>query len=110
MDTTDTMDTITNLRKYRVLESPTNLFNADGKGIAIFDLVSSIIGFYLIDLLYGGKLFKAYGYKYYAFVIPFGIVVHLILDQNTFLSKQLFSSEINIHKIIVAVIIIYLAL
>ena len=102
------MDTITNLRKYRILESPANLFNTEGKGIAIFDLVSSIVGFYLVDLLYGGKLFKAYGYKYYLFVIPFGIIVHLLFSQNTFLNKQLFSSEINIHKVIVAIVVAYM--
>lgn len=102
------MDTITNLRKYRILESPANLFNAEGKGIAIFDLASSIIGFYLIDLFYGGKLFQQYGYKYYLFLIPFGIIVHLLFSQNTFLNKQLLSSEINIHKILVAILILYL--
>lgn len=104
------MDTITNLRKYRILETPDNLYNAEGKGIAIFDLVSSIIGFYLVDLLYGGKLFKTYGYKYYAFVIPFGIIVHLLFSQNTFLNKQFLSSEINIHKVIVAIIVAYIIL
>lgn len=102
------MDTINNLRKYRILESPTNLFNIDGKGIAIFDLVSSIFAFYLIDLLYSGKLFATYGYKYYGFIIPFGIVVHWFANQQTFLNKQLFSSEINMHKVIVAILILYM--
>ena len=101
-------DTITNLRKYRILENTNNLFNADGKGVAIFDLVSSVLGFYLIDLLNGGEFFKTYGYKYYLSIIPFGIIIHIIFNRLTFLNKQLFSSEINIHKIIVAIILIYM--
>lgn len=105
------MNTITYLRKYRILESPTNLYNIEGKGVAIFDLVSSIVGFYLIDLLlFKGKLFQTYGYKYYVSIIPLGIVFHLIFNQQTFLNKQLFSYELNMHKIIVAIVMIYLLL
>lgn len=105
------MDTITNLRKYRILESPTNLYNSNSEGVAIFDLVSSIVGFYLVDLLlFRGQLFRTYGYKYYASIIPLGVIVHLSLYQQTFLNKQLFSSELNIHKIIVAIVIVYLLL
>lgn len=103
------MDTITNLRKYRILESPTNLFNRDSQGVALFDLISSIIGFYVFDLIFfGGKLFKTYGYKYYATIIPLGVVFHLIFYQQTFLNKQLFSSDINMHKILVAIIVAYI--
>ena len=105
------MDTITKLRKYRILESPTTLYNSNSEGVAIFDLVSSIVGFYLVDLLlFSGQLFRTYGYKYYASIIPLGVIVHLILDQQTFLNKQLFSSELNIHKIIVAIVMVYLLL
>ena len=105
------MDTITNLRKYRILESPINVYNTEGKGVAVFDLVSSIVGFYLVDLLlFSGQLFRTYGYKYYASIIPLGVIVHLSLYQQTFLNKQLFSSELNIHKIIVAIVMVYLLL
>lgn len=84
------MDTI---RSYRVLE------------IALFDLLGSFLGAWLLDNYYL-KLDAKQQTIYYLSVIPIGILVHLITGQNTTLNKKLFSPEFNVHKVIVALIII----
>lgn len=93
------MDTIQNLRKYRL------------GGIALFDLISSFIGAYILDYYFDlsyvlfGKLTKNFRIVYYLSIIPIGVITHIIFSQETFLNKQLFSSDMNVYKIIMMIII-----
>lgn len=94
------MDIIQGLRKYRL------------GGIALFDLISSFIGAYILDYYFDlsrllfGKLTNNFKIVYYLSVIPIGVITHVIFSQETFLNKQLFSPDINIYKIIILLIII----
>lgn len=80
------------LRSYRIL------------GIAMFDLVMSFLGFYIIDKIFNFKNKKAY----YLSIIPIGVLSHIFTNQNTYLNSQLFSQDFNIIQILVAANIILL--
>jgi len=95
--------TIQNLRQYRVVLEPP-FFNNVGYGIALFDLISTFLIARIIEpfLLPYLKLTRT---AYYLLLIPFGIVVHSLINQPTFLGKQLFNKSINLYKIIIVIII-----
>lgn len=94
------MDIIQTLRKYRL------------GGIALFDLISSFIGAYILDYYFDlsyvlfGKLTKNFKVVYYLSIIPIGVITHIVFSQETFLNKQLFSPDINIYKILMILIIV----
>lgn len=78
------------LRKYRI-------FN-----IALFDVVSSFLGAFILDKLFSiSSYFPGKNKKivYYLSVIPIGVLIHLIFSQNTFLNQQLFDKSLNGYKI-----------
>ena len=66
-------------------------------GIALFDLISSFVGAWLIDhfLL---KLSDKAKPVYYLSVIPLGILVHILFNQKTFLNSKVFSKELNMYN------------
>ena len=111
------MDTIQEFRKYRVqLSQP--YFNQNSQGIALFDTLLTFLAAYLLDCYF--KLSnnlpgKNKQQSYYLLVIPFGIIIHHLfsyLQQSsleiTFLNKKILSTEINIYKLIV-IIMLYIA-
>ena len=85
---------ITDLRKYRIQLDPYKpgfIFNQNGIGIALFDLISSFIGAYILDKLFNlSKFFKSEK-TYYLLVIPAGVLAHLLFKQKTYLNEQLFN-------------------
>ena len=95
--------TIQNLRRYRfVLEPP--FFNKIGYGIALFDLISTFLIARILEpiLLPYLKLTRT---AYYLLLIPLGIVVHLLVNQPTFLNNQVFNKSLNLYKIVILVIL-----
>lgn len=95
---------IQEVRKYRIqLSAP--FFNKESKGIALFDLVLSFVGAYILNYLFNVSRYIPGGNKletYYVLVVPIGIIAHILTSQDTFLNKQVLSSEMNGYKIIVA--------
>jgi hypothetical protein len=105
--------TIDELRKYRIkLEYNPNdifsIFNNRGQGIALFDLILTFLVAYLLDLVAWDYIHNFIGVKrvtYYLSLIPLGVIIHLIFQQDTFLNKQLFHTEMNIYQIIFIVLV-----
>jgi hypothetical protein len=103
---------ISNMRKYRIKLDSMSLFNSNNDGIAIFDLTGTFIIAYLLDYFFNiSRVFNGYTRNpkltYYLVLIPLGVIIHLlILKKDTFLNSKLFSSDINIYKIIFAILII----
>lgn len=96
------------LRTYRIqLETP--FFNNTSSGIALFDLVLSFVGAYIVEHYF--KLSDKLPGKnklttYYLLVIPLGLIIHFIsarlqhIDEFTFLNKKIFSFDLNIYKVL----------
>lgn len=102
---------LTELRKYRLVLDPYEdgfLFNSNGKGIALFDLISAFLGAYLLDAFFKlpSKLNISKKTYYYA-VIPMGILVHFLFNKKTYLNTKLFSSFQSglVYKILLAAIL-----
>jgi uncharacterized membrane protein YbjE (DUF340 family) len=94
---------ISNLRKYRITLQPL-AFNSNNEGIALFDLISTfLVGFILES--YIRSYIKISKLAYYLLLLPIGVIVHLLTNQDTFLNKQLFNNSVNIYKIIMIVIV-----
>ena len=79
---------IAELRKYRIE------FNDKNSGIALFDLILSFLGAFLLDYFFNiSKLLNNFSKNpkllYYLLVIPVGIIIHILTSQNTFLNRQL---------------------
>ena len=108
---------IQDLRKYRVqLDYP--YINNQDIGIALFDTIITFIAAYILE-----EIFKISNnlpgknkiQSYYLLVIPFGIIIHHIFahlqqmvlfpTEITFLNKKIISTEINIYKIILIIMI-----
>ena len=91
---------ITQLRKFRIqFDYP--FVNNKNIGIALFDLALTFIGGYIVEVF----LKKTFGIQlnriiYYLSLIPIGIIVHILFQQNTFLNRQIFSNELNIYQIL----------
>jgi hypothetical protein len=108
---------IQELRKYRFqFEEP--YLNNQGAGIALFDTSLTFLAAYLLDSQF--KLSQKLPGKnklqtYYLLVIPFGIIVHhltahiqqmvLMPNETTFLNKKIISTEINIYKILLIIML-----
>lgn len=113
------MTTLEELRKYRIELDNINILNSDSRGIALFDLILSFIGAYIIDYIFNLSYFLPCKNKkevYYLLVIPFGILIHhiiahlrsfptLIPEEITFLNKKIFSLELNIYKIVIVTLL-----
>jgi hypothetical protein len=95
--------TIQNLRQYRVVLQPP-FFNNVGYGIALFDLISTFLIARILEpiILPYLQLTRA---AYYLLLIPFGILVHLLVNQPTFLNNQVFSKSLNLYKIVIIIIV-----
>ncbi len=119
------MDTITNLRKYRIDIESIPFYNEKSQGIALLDLTASFIGAFVLDVLFGASSVVPYCQNkrliYYLLVIPFGIIIHHIFahiqaglngkpflfpEEITFLNKKLFSLDFNIYKVLVVGLLI----
>lgn len=102
---------IDELRKYRIkLESDDafGIFNNEGRGIALFDLVLTFFVAFLLDLIAWDYIYNFIGVNrvtYYLGLIPLGVIVHLLFQQDTFLNRQLFHREMNIYQIIFIVLV-----
>jgi hypothetical protein len=113
---------IQQLRNYRLNLEKYPFYNNKSDGIALFDLILSFVGAYILDITFklsnklpvNNKQYKQY--IYYLLVIPVGILVHhliahyrarsLIPQEITFLNKKLFSLEFNIYKILIIILLI----
>lgn len=97
------MQTLQNIRKYRfILEPP--FFNNIGNGIALFDFILTFFIAWILEstILPNIQLSRT---AYYLSLIPLGIIIHKLINQQTFLNTKIFNTDINIYKIIVIVII-----
>jgi hypothetical protein len=95
---------ITDIRKYRFeLHAPVSA-NDTGAGIALFDTIGTFVFMFIIDRFFL-KLSKKTQTLYYLSAIPLGIFTHLVFGQETFLTKQLMMSELNIYHVAIAVIL-----
>jgi len=88
------------IRKYRLtLDSP--FFNNQGYGIALFDFFGTFLIAYIIEYYFHITNFLNISTKmYYMLLIPLGIIIHLLINQKTFLNTQLFNSTFNIYKFV----------
>jgi hypothetical protein len=109
---------IQKLRNYRLNLEKFPFYNNQNDGIALFDLILSFIGAYILDKSFNisQKLpCKNKQIVYYLLVIPTGIFFHHIMahyqymslypQELTFLNKKLFNLEINIYKILITVLL-----
>lgn len=116
---------ITELRKYRIQFEQLPFYNNKNNGIALFDLILSFIGAFLIEFLFNISRFLPCKNKlivYYLLVIPFGIIIHhifahiqtgfsvLLPDEITFLNRKLFNREFNVYKILIILNLILIVL
>jgi hypothetical protein len=84
------MTIITTLRSFRVSD------------IAMFDLIASYLGMFILDYLFGVSKFIPGANPqqvYYLLTIPIAVLAHLAVGQRTTLNSQLFSPEFNIYKL-----------
>ncbi len=105
---------IDELRKYRIqleqINNISNVINDRGEGIALFDLILTFFVAYLLQIILPQNIKNSIGINditYYLSLIPLGVIVHIIFQQDTFLNKKLFSKEMNIYQIIF-IMILYL--
>jgi hypothetical protein len=106
------MTTLSDIRKYRIKLDDVNLINSNNVGIAIFDLTGTFIIAYILDYFFNiSRIFNGYTKNpkltYYLILIPLGVLIHLLtLKKDTFFNSKLFSSDINIYKLIFVVLIV----
>ena len=81
---------IEELRKYRMF------------GIALFDLVSTFIGAYLLDKYFNFKNKRLY----YLSIMPIAVLSHIIIGQKTFVNTKLVSDNFNGVKLFFAVTVL----
>lgn len=80
---------IDQLRSYKVME------------YAVFDFVASFVGMYFIAQKMNWNIKKAM-----LLTIPFGIMVHLVLDIDTPLNRQVLGPENYLVKLIIGAMVI----
>lgn len=68
-------------------------------GLAIIDLLGTLLITWIILRFFGINDFKTQ-VKFYIMSIYLGIFIHYLTGVDSFLSKNLFSKEINLFKII----------
>ena len=92
---------IKTLRSYRI-----KLDQGSGDGIALFDLIGTFVIAYILNYIFNLTRFVSQK-VYYGSLIPLGIIVHLMIKQDTFLNSQLFNNELNVYKIVLICLIFY---
>ena len=83
------MTTIETIRSYRIF------------GIALFDLVCSYVGVFIFHkyLVGADKPFRSTLQLFFA-VIPFGVLVHMLFGQHTFLNTKILDDpKFNLYKV-----------
>jgi len=97
---------IQELRKYRFqFEKP--YINNESLGIALFDLISTFVIAYIFErqML---QILKINRNIYYLMLIPLGVLVHVLTNQNTFFNRKLFEKQWNVYKSIFIVLLFLL--
>ena len=107
---------IQEIRKHRIQFEKYPFYNDKSEGMALFDLILSFVGAFILDYTFDISSYlpcKNKKYIYYLLVIPLGIIIHHIVahinsnfsvlfpPEITFLNKALFSREINIYKLLI---------
>ena len=91
------------LRQYRVqLEQP--FLNSNGLGISLFDLIMTFVIAYIVEP-YIRVYTKLNRQAYYLVLLPLGVLIHLLTNQNTFLNGQLLNDSVNLYKVIMLIIV-----
>ena len=99
---------IEELRKYRI-QAALPFFNNQSQGIALFDLVGTFLIAYLIKINFlTNGLVQIRNDIYFIYVIYLGLLIHVLINQNTFLNTQIFNNELNIYKILLFASAIYI--
>lgn len=80
-----------NLRIYRLNIEQYPFFNNTNQGIALFDLILTFAIAYYFET-YITNTFKIKKQVYYLSLVPFGILVHHIIGQKTFLNDKISNS------------------
>jgi len=114
---------LSNLRRYRLNFEKYPYYNNQNDGIALFDLITSFVGAYLLEKMFNlskrlNLCNKNKQLVYYLLVIPFGIIVHHIIahirsiklfpEEITFLNKKIFSLKPNIYHLLLVILIVYI--
>lgn len=92
------------LRKYRFSFSR----GISDSGIALFDLVGTFVVAFIVAKLF--SIPEKYTRVFYLSLIPFGIVIHLLVKQPTFLNTNLFSPNLDINSISIKSIVILIVI
>jgi hypothetical protein len=97
---------IQELRKYRFqFEKP--YINNESLGIALFDLVITFV----IAYIFQGYILKILNINrrvYYLMLIPLGVIIHILTNQNTFFNRKLFEKEWNFYKTLFLILLFFL--
>lgn len=108
------------IRKYRIQFESLPIYNDQNVGIALFDLIISFIGAWILDISFNASSYvpicKNKRVIYYLLVIPFGIIVHhliahmrsypkIIPDEFTYLNKKLFTLEFNRYHLFMVILL-----
>lgn len=87
------------IRKFRLDLEDYPFLNSNSQGIALFDLLGTFMIAYIFEksvLNYLNISWKIY----YTSLIPIGVIVHILFNQQTFLNTKLLSNNLNIYKIL----------
>lgn len=95
------------IRKYRLDLEASPILNSNSQGIALFDFIGTFMIAYIFEK-YLTNYFNISKKIYYASLIPLGIIIHYIINQNTFLNTKLLSNNLNIYKILFVSLILYI--
>lgn len=114
---------LSELRRYRLNFEQFPYYNDKNNGIALFDLITSFLGAYLLDKWFNlsKRLPLCKTNKqlvYYLLVIPFGIIIHHIIahlrdkklfpEEITYLNKKIISLQPNIYHLLIFILILYI--
>ena len=87
------------IRKYRLDLEDYPFLNSNSQGIALFDL----LGTFMIAYIFEKNMLNYLNISrkiYYASLIPIGVIVHILFNQQTFLNTKLLSNNFNIYKVL----------
>jgi hypothetical protein len=84
------MDTISYLRSFKVSK------------VSIFDLIGSYLVFYILISIFGFE----HSIRNYLLVMPIALIAHVLVNQETTLTKQFLSPELNFFKIFMIINVI----
>jgi putative Ca2+/H+ antiporter (TMEM165/GDT1 family) len=87
------------IRKYRLDLEASSILNSNSQGIALFDL----LGTFMIAIFFEKSVLNYLNISrkiYYASLIPIGVIVHILFNQQTFLNTKLLSNNLNIYQVL----------